>query len=147
MRTVTTENQRYMGDWLVRMMNHPLPEETVCIGQEVDGVLAAVVGFCSFMPNACQMHIAAVDEVNWMSRDLLWAAFDYPFNKLGVKVILGQINADNADALRLNRHLGFKVVAEIPDAHMDGDLVIMAMRKEDCRWLDIQCPLRRLKGE
>jgi hypothetical protein len=147
LRTVTTENQRYMGDWLVRMMNHPLPEETVCIGQEVDGVLAAVVGFCSFMPNACQMHIAAVDEVNWMSRDLLWAAFDYPFNKLGVKVILGQINADNADALRLNRHLGFKVVAEIPDAHMDGDLVIMAMRKEDCRWLDIQCPLRRLKGE
>ena len=147
MRQVTTENQKYMGDWLVRLMNHPLPEETVCIGQEVDGNLVAVVGYCSFMPNACQMHIGALDETNWMSRDLLWAAFDYPFNKLGVKVILGQICGDNADALRLNRHLGFKVVAEIPDAHMDGDLVIMAMRKEDCRWLDIQCPLRRLKGE
>ena len=145
MRTVTTENQRYMGDWLVRMMNHPLPEETVCIGQEIDGNLVAVVGYCSFMPNACQMHIAAVDEVNWMSRDLLWAAFDYPFNKLGVKVILGQICGSNEDALRLNRHLGFKVVAEIPDAHMDGDLVIMAMRKEDCRWLNIRTSLN--KGE
>lgn len=147
MRQVTTENQRYMGDWLVRMMNHPLPEETVCIGQEIDGVLAAVVGYCSFMPNACQMHIAAVDEVNWMSRDLLWAAFDYPFNKLGVKVILGQICGSNEDALRLNRHLGFKVIAEIPDAHMDGDLVIMAMRREDCRWLDISCSLKKQKGE
>jgi hypothetical protein len=136
-----------MGDWLVRMMNHPLPEETVCIGQEIDGVLAAVVGYCSFMPNACQMHIAAVDEVNWMSRDLLWAAFDYPFNKLGVKVILGQICGSNEDALRLNRHLGFKVIAEIPDAHMDGDLVIMAMRREDCRWLDISCSLKKQKGE
>jgi hypothetical protein len=136
-----------MGDWLVRMMNHPLPTETVCIGQEVDGVLAAVVGFCSFMPKACQMHIAAVDEVNWMSRDLLWASFDYPFNKLGVSVILGQINADNESALRLNRHLGFKVVAEIPDAHMDGDLVIMAMKREDCRWLDISCSLKKQKGE
>ena len=145
MRTVTTENQRYMGDWLVRMMNHPLPEETVCIGQEIDGNLVAVVGYCSFMPNACQMHIAAVSEVNWMSRDLLWAAFDYPFNKLGVKVILGQICGSNEDALRLNRHLGFKVVAEIPDAHMDGDLVIMAMRKEDCRWLNIRTSLN--KGE
>ena len=134
-----------MGDWLVRMMNHPLPEETVCIGQEVDGNLVAVVGYCSFMPNACQMHIAAVSEVNWMSRDLLWAAFDYPFNKLGVKVILGQICGSNEDALRLNRHLGFKVVAEIPDAHMDGDLVIMAMRKEDCRWLNIRTSLN--KGE
>jgi hypothetical protein len=147
LRQVTTENQRYMGDWLVRMMNHPLPEETVCIGQEIDGVLAAVVGYCSFMPNACQMHIAAVDEVNWMSRDLLWAAFDYPFNKLGVKVILGQICGSNEDALRLNRHLGFKVIAEIPDAHMDGDLVIMAMRREDCRWLDISCSLKKQKGE
>lgn len=147
MRRVTTENQRYMGDWLVRMMNYPLPEETVCIGQEVNGNLVAVVGYCSFMPKACQMHVAAVDEVNWASKDLLWAVFDYPFNKLGVSVILGQICASNTDAIRLNRHLGFKVVAEIADAHMDGDLVIMAMRKEDCRWLDIQCPLRRLKGE
>ena len=145
MRQVTTENQRYMGDWLVRMMNHPLPEETVCIGQEIDGNLVAVVGYCSFMPNACQMHIAAVDEVNWMSRDLLWAAFDYPFNVLGVKVILGQICGSNEDALRLNRHLGFKVVAEIPDAHMDGDLVIMAMKKEECRFLNIRCSLN--KGE
>ena len=134
-----------MGDWLVRMMNHPLPKETVCIGQEIDGNLVAVVGYCSFMPNACQMHIAAVDEINWMSRDLLWAAFDYPFNKLGVKVILGQICGSNKDAIRLNRHLGFKVVAEIPDAHMDGDLVIMAMKKEECRFLNIRCSLN--KGE
>jgi hypothetical protein len=105
------------------------------------------VGFASFMPKACQMHIAAVDEVNWMSRDLLWAAFDYPFNKIGVSVILGQVCADNESALKLNRHLGFKVVAEIPDAHMDGDLVIMAMRREDCRFLDIKCPLRTARGE
>jgi hypothetical protein len=62
LRKVTTDNQQYMGDWLVRMMNHPLPEETVCIGQEIDGNLVAVVGYCSFMPKACQMHIAAVSE-------------------------------------------------------------------------------------
>jgi hypothetical protein len=99
------------------------------------------------MPKACQMHIAAVSEVNWMNRDLLWAAFDYPFNKLGVSVILGQICGSNEDALKLNRHLGFKVVAEIADAHMDGDLVIMAMKREDCRWLDISCSLKKQKGE
>jgi hypothetical protein len=146
-RKVTTDNQKYMGDWLVRMMNYPLPEETVCIGQEVDGNLVAVVGYCSFMPKACQIHVAAAGEVNWSNRDLLWAVFDYPFNKLGVSVILGQICGSNIDALKLNRHLGFKVVAEIPDAHMDGDLVIMAMRREDCRFLDIKCPLRTARGE
>ena len=147
MRKVTTENQKYLGDWLVRMMNYPLPEETVCIGQEIDGILAAVVGYCTFMPNACQIHVSAVSDANWINKDFLWAVFDYPFNKLNLKVIIGQVCADNADALRLNRHLGFKVVAEIPDAHMDGDLVIMAMRKEDCRFLDIQAPLRKTIGE
>ena len=142
MRQVTTENQQYMGDWLVRMMNYPLPTETVCIGQEIDGVLAAVVGYCSFMPKACQMHIAAVDEVNWMSRDLLWAAFDYPFNKLGVSVILITISSNNEDSLKFSRHLGFVDKAYIEDAHIDGDLVILAMRRENCRWLDIKSPLK-----
>ena len=40
-----------------------------------------------------------------------------------------------------------KVVAEIADAHMDGDLVIMEMRKEDCKWLNINCSLRKSRGE
>ena len=44
MRRVTTENQQYMGDWLVRIMNHPLPIETVCIGQELDGNLVGYAG-------------------------------------------------------------------------------------------------------
>lgn len=144
MRTVITENQKYLGEWLVRILNFPLPETTQCIGQIKDGNLVAVAGYTNFMPNACEMHIGSVGE-HWASRDFLWAVFDYPFKKLGVKVILGQICADNTEALKLNRHLGFKVVAEIPDAHMNGDLVIMAMRKEDCRFLNIRCPLN--KGE
>jgi len=143
-RTVITENQKYLGEWLVRILNFPLPETTQCIGQIKDGNLVAVAGYTNFMPNACEMHIGSVGE-HWASRDFLWAVFDYPFKKLGVKVILGQICADNTEALKLNRHLGFKVVAEIPDAHMNGDLVIMAMRKEDCRFLNIRCPLN--KGE
>ena len=142
MRTVTTENQRYLGEWLVRILNFPLPENTQCIGQSKDGNLVAVAGYTNFMPKACEIHIGSVGE-HWASKDFLWAVFDYPFNKLGVSVILGQICKDNEDALRLNRHLGFKVVAEIPDAHMEGDLVIMAMRKEDCRWLNIRCPLKQ----
>jgi RimJ/RimL family protein N-acetyltransferase len=143
-RTVTTENQRYLGEWLGRVLNFPLPDTTQCIGQLKDGNLVAVAGYTNFMPKACEIHIGSVGE-HWASKDFIWAVFDYPFNKLGVSVILGQICADNTDALKLNRHLGFKVVAEIPDAHMSGDLVIMAMRKEECRFLNIRCSLN--KGE
>jgi RimJ/RimL family protein N-acetyltransferase len=143
-RTVTTENQRYLGEWLVRILNFPLPQTTQCIGQLKDGNLVAVAGYTNFMPKACEIHIGSVGE-HWASKDFIWAVFDYPFNKLGLSVILGQICADNIDALKLNRHLGFKVVAEIPDAHMSGDLVIMAMKKEECRFLNIRCSLN--KGE
>ena len=144
MRTVTTENQRYLGEWLVRILNFPLPETTQCIGQLKDGNLVAVAGYTNFMPKACEIHIGSVGE-HWANKDFIWAVFDYPFNKLGLSVILGQICADNIDALKLNRHLGFKVVAEIPDAHMSGVLVIMAMKKEECRFLNIRCSLN--KGE
>ena len=144
MRTVTTENQQYLGEWLVRVLNFPLPQTTQCIGQLKDGNLVAVAGYTNFMPKACEIHIGSVGE-HWASKDFIWAVFDYPFNKLGLSVILGQICADNIDALKLNRHLGFKVVAEIPDAHMSGDLVIMAMKKEECRFLNIRCSLN--KGE
>jgi RimJ/RimL family protein N-acetyltransferase len=144
LRTVTTENQRYLGEWLVRILNFPLPETTQCIGQLKDGNLVAVAGYTNFMPKACEIHIGSVGE-HWANKDFIWAVFDYPFNKLGLSVILGQICADNIDALKLNRHLGFKVVAEIPDAHMSGDLVIMAMKKEECRFLNIRCSLN--KGE
>ena len=111
----------------MRILNFPLPETTQCIGQLKDGNLVAVAGYTNFMPKACEIHIGSVGD-HWASKDFIWAVFDYPFNKLGLSVILGQICADNTDALKLNRHLGFKVVAEIPDAHMEGDLVISAFR-------------------
>lgn len=146
MRRVTTENQRFLGEFLVKTINGHLPENTQCIGQEIDGKIVAVVGYCNFLPNACEIHVGAATGVNWASKDLLWAVFDYPFNKLGVKVIIGSVCASNEEALRLNRHLGFEIVATIPDAHLDGDLVIMAMRREQCKWLNIDCALRRSKG-
>ena len=143
MRRVTTENQDYMKAWLSRQINEVLPAETTCIGQEKDGNLIAVIGYCGFLPTSCMMHCAAIDD-NWISKDLLWASFDYPFNKLGVKVILATVSSNNEEALKLDRHLGFVDKAYIEDAHVDGDLVILAMRRENCRWLDIKAPL---KGE
>ena len=67
MRIVTTENQRYLGEWLVRILNFPLPETTQCIGQLKDGNLVAVAGYTNFMPKACEIHIGSV----WVSIGLV----------------------------------------------------------------------------
>ena len=111
------------------------------IGQEIDGEVKAVVAFDNILDKSCQMHTAAIVP-NWISKDLLWACFDYPFNILKVKVIIAAVASTNEEALKLDRHLGFLDKAYIEDAHIDGDLVILAMRRENCRWLDIKTPLK-----
>ena len=133
-----------MKAWIERILGQKFGNEARFIGQEKDGNLVAVVAFTNFITNACAMHIATVGE-NWMSRDLLWACFDYPFIKLEKKVILATMEASNEEAVRLNRHLGFQEKALIKDAHENGDLLLMAMRKEDCKWLNLKCSLN--KGE
>jgi RimJ/RimL family protein N-acetyltransferase len=146
LRKVTTENQEFMRAWIERILFQKFGEEAKFIGQEIDGNLVAVVAFCGFLPNACHMHIGTVGD-NWMSKDLLWACFDYPFIKLGKKVILATLDASNKEAVRLNRHLGFQDKCVIEDAHENGDLLIMTMKREDCKWLNLNASLRKLQGE
>jgi RimJ/RimL family protein N-acetyltransferase len=146
LRKVTTENQEFMRAWIERILFQKFGEEAKFIGQEIDGNLVAVIAFTNFIPNACAMHIASVGE-NWMSKDLLWACFDYPFKKLEKKVILATMEASNEEAIKLNRHLGFQDKALIEDAHEYGDLLLMAMRKEDCKWLNLRCSLRKKLGD
>ena len=135
-----------MRDWLSRILCQKFPEDAQFIGQEKDGNLVAVIAFCNFVNNSCAMHIGTVGE-NWMDRNLLWACFDYPFIKLEKKVILATMEASNDEAIKLNRHLGFQDKALIEDAHENGDLLLMAMRKEDCKWLNLQCSLRKQIGD
>lgn len=146
MRAVVTQNQDDLRIWIERILFQKMPPEATFIGQMKDDRIVAVVAYCNFVQNACAMHIGSVGD-NWMTRDLLWAAFDYPFNKLEKKVILATLAADNYEAVRLNRHLGFQEKCVIEDAHEDGDLMIMSMKREDCKWLNLNAPLRKLKGD
>ena len=143
MRRVVTDNQEHLRGWITGVLGMQFSPYATFIGQEIDGEVKAVVAYDNIMDKSCLMHTASIVP-NWISRDLLWACFDYPFNKLGLRVILASVASTNKEALKLDRHLGFVDKAYIEDAHADGDLVILAMRRENCRWLDIKTPL---KGE
>ena len=141
MRKVVTDNQEHLRGWITGVLGMQFSPYATFIGQEIDGEIKAVVAFDNVLDKSCMMHTAAIVP-NWISKDLLWACFDYPFNILKVKVILASVASTNTEALRLDRHLGFVDKAYIEDAHIDGDLVILAMRRENCRWLDIKAPLK-----
>jgi RimJ/RimL family protein N-acetyltransferase len=141
LRRVVTDNQEHLRGWITGVLGTQFSPYATFIGQEIDGAVKAVVAFDNILDKSCEMHTAAIVP-NWISKDLLWACFDYPFNILKVKVILATVASTNTEALKLDRHLGFVDKAYIEDAHIDGDLVILAMRREDCRWLDIKCSLK-----
>jgi hypothetical protein len=143
-RKVITENQPYLRHWISTELKGKAPDNTMCIGQLVDGEIKAVASYSSFEGRSCNFSL--VGKGNFMSKDFLFAMFDYPFNILKVKVIIATIAGNNEVSLKLSRHLGFQEAAVIPDAHRDGDLVIMVMRRKNCKWLQINAPLRKVLG-
>ena len=125
-------NEQSLKDWAIKHQM-PTPEGAHYIGQILNDEIRAVVVYCGFFGKSCMIHVAS-EGSNWMTKDFLKKVFDYPFNSLKLKVIIGTVAGSNKKALKLNRHLGFKDVAFIPDAHENGDLVILEMRPEYCKW-------------
>lgn len=90
------------------------------------------------------IHVAGFKR-EWGTRKLLWLAFDYPFSQLMVRKIFVQTRADNREALKLARHIGFSDEHCIRDVYADGDMMVLAMYRDDCRFLDGQRLLKGLK--
>lgn len=107
--------------------------DDVVLGVERDGVLVGAVAYADFNGASMQMHCAG--EGAWLSRRVLRHLFDYPFNVARCRVVIATVPATNARALSLNARLGFREVGRVPDAYPDADMVVMAMRRSECRWI------------
>ena len=82
------------------------------------------------------MHVARMGEYKYTPKPLIYAAFDYPFNKYGVDIIFGVVNSMNTNALEFDQKLGFKEKIRWNGMHDDGgDLILLEMHKKDCKWI------------
>jgi RimJ/RimL family protein N-acetyltransferase len=112
-------------------------EVDTCIARVEDGELWGGVVYQNFTGASIAVHVASF-RVNWINKDMLWVCFHYPFVQLGVKKMFGQVPASNCNALEFDLKLGFKEEARIKDVFPDGDLIVVSMRREDCRWLKVR---------
>jgi RimJ/RimL family protein N-acetyltransferase len=105
--------------------------------------LAGGVIYREYTGASIQMHVASFC-LNWLSRDLLWVCFDYPFNQLGCSKVFGPVPEHNEQALAFDLRLGFKYDAIIRGVFHSagngstGDLLLLSMRREDCPWLKLK---------
>lgn len=134
MRRLISKEHSRVGAWIQAHGGGYYREGTTCLGLEKDGVLIAGVMYDYYNGSSIWMHVASSVK-HWLDRDYLRVCFDYPFNQLCCKVVLGYVDENNLKARRFDEHLGFKLTAVIPEGHPKGDLLIYTMRKENCRWL------------
>lgn len=99
-----------------------------------DALIAGVL-YDNFTGQSVQMHVASDGSRRWMNREYLRVCFDYPFNQLKVKKVIGLVDSTNQAALDFDHNLGFVTEAIIKDAGKFGDMHILSMTRDQCRFL------------
>lgn len=115
--------------WMHRRTKVPWSSDLRTIGvMRGDGTIAAAVGFNGWQDQSCWMHVA-FDTAHSLTRDLLRAAFQYPFVLSGKAAVYALIDQSNDECLRLVRKLGYREIVKTIDC------VMFEMRHDECRWL------------
>lgn len=125
---LTTDNQMVLWEFLKDRLGIAWSTDLTCIGRVRDGKLLGVVGYNYFTGSSCQMHMAG--DRGWMDRKFVRAAFHYPFETLGLTMVLGSVPSGNIRALEIDRRLGFEELTYIPGAHPDGGIHLLQLRRE-----------------
>lgn len=84
-----------------------------------------------------EAHIASFGP-RWLNRDFLYIMFDYPFNQLECKQAFVRVKAKNEKSIHWCHSLGFKDYVTIEDVFPDDDMILMRMKREECRFLNIK---------
>ena len=131
-----TQDSELVGKWVVEKAGGRYSQGATGIGIIKNGELAVGIMYDGFTgAGGSIMMYSRCDNPKATSRWFYWAIFDYPFNQLGVKRCNVLVHENNERALNLNIKLGFVGDTVIKDYFPDGDAVLLAMYKKDCRWL------------
>lgn len=120
-----------------KVMWHPTADR--CMASSENGEITGGVIYTDYNYVSIQMHVAGFKH-NWGGRALLYYAFDYPFNKLGVKKIFALVPEINEKALAFDKNLGFTEETRVRDLFPEGDAIVLSMHRDQCRWLKMRPP-------
>jgi hypothetical protein len=107
------------------------------LGFEDDGGLFFGVVYDLFTGTNVFMHCGA-SRKRWMRREMLADVFGYPFFQLGVDRITGPVDSRNEVALRFDKHIGFTEETRLRGAVPGGDMIMLVLWRNDCKWLTMK---------
>lgn len=107
------------------------------IGLDMDGKIVACSGYDYYNVTSIQQHICITPGVN-VPRVFWWFIAYYPFEQLGVDMLIGVTPSTNKRALNLARRYGYVEQHRIVGGVQGGDLVIQTLMKKNCKWLNVR---------
>jgi len=129
-------DQRYVPFLAKATGSSPAYGAQCIVSIKPDGEPLAGVVFEGYNQQVILAHIWIAQGTK-PEREWLAAIFDYPFNRLRVKKIVGQVKSNNESAMKLDMSFGFKHEATIKDYFEEGvDLNLLTLVREDCRVLN-----------
>lgn len=86
---------------------------------------------------SCVCHVAGFRPM-WLNRDMMFVIFDYPFIQLDCKVVFVQVAANNEKSIHFCHSVGFTDYVRLEDVFPDGDMILMRLKRDDCRFLGVK---------
>lgn len=97
------------------------------LGKPVAGVI-----YDGYNGQSVHCHIW-MDAERRPSKIWMAAIFDWPFNRLGAKKLIGQVRSSNLEARKLDEHFGFKLEAVVSDYYEDhSSLFVYTLTRDNC---------------
>ena len=123
-----------------------VPQLHHCIAEYTpsDRLMGGVL-FTDWNYGSVLMHFALFEPRGGLGRQLLWLAFQYPFNQLGVKKVFCLVPEWNILSRNVCLRLGFKIEYKVDDVFnnpppIDNGMYIISMKRENCKWLTMKPP-------
>lgn len=104
------------------------------VDDEKRQIVAAVV-FNNMNGANATCHIAAERTAGRGLIVLMQAAADYAFRQCKLKRLTGLVPMSETKVIEFDKHLGWQEEFIIKDGAPDGDMMMLVMWKDQCRWL------------
>ena len=128
------------GKQVMESINSMFSDVTMqVISREENSELLAAVVYENYTGagGSIEAHIGSFGP-RWLNRDFLYIVFDYPFIQLDCKQAFVRVKSKNEKSLKWCRSLGFKDLLTIEDVFPDDDMVLLRMKRDECRYLNIK---------
>jgi hypothetical protein len=137
MKRLLVDEKERVGAWVAKKVDQRAPWGAFnAFGAERDGSIVAGVVVNNINGANATLHIASEKTAGKGLVAVLIATADYCFNQVGLKRMTGMVPMSMPDVIKFDKHLGWKEEFVMKDAAPDGgDMMVLVMRPDDCRWL------------